>query len=174
MGVLASQIRMSLSAESSEKPNVVFILDDDLGYADLSVYGQRDYATPNIDGLASEGVRLTQAYANSAVCSATRFALITGRYQYRLRGGLEEPIAGPSKTIGLPPDRPTIASLFRSAGYKTALVGKWQLGYLPTFGPLKSGYDTFFGNYGGDVDYFTHRPECRHQYFVTGHFSSPL
>lgn len=138
------------------QPNILFILADDLGYADLSVYGQTDYRTPQLDKLAAEGVRFTQAYANSAVCSATRFALITGRYQYRLRGGLEEPIAGASDTIGLPPEHPTLPSLLKQAGYATALIGKWHLGSLPKFGPLKSGYDSFFGNYGGGLDYFTH------------------
>jgi len=139
------------------RPNILFILADDLGYADLSVYGQHDYKTPNLDRLASQGLRFTQAYANSAVCSATRFGLITGRYQYRLRGGLEEPIAGASDTVGLPPGHPTLPSLLKKAGYKTALFGKWHLGFLPKFGPLKSGYDEFFGNYGGAVDYFTHK-----------------
>ncbi|WEF35357.1 sulfatase-like hydrolase/transferase [Pseudoduganella chitinolytica] len=139
------------------QPNILFILADDLGYADLSVYGNRDFKTPHLDRLAAQGVRLTQAYSNSAVCSATRFGLITGRYQYRLRGGLEEPIAGASDTIGLPPGHPTLPSLLKAAGYRTALFGKWHLGSLPNFGPLKSGYDTFFGNYGGGIDYFTHK-----------------
>ena len=76
----------------STKPNIVFIMADDLGYADVSCYGQRDYTTPNIDRLALEGLKFTQGYANSAVCSATRTALATGRYQYRLPVGLEEPI----------------------------------------------------------------------------------
>ncbi|WP_082616878.1 sulfatase [Massilia sp. Root418] len=140
------------------QPNVIFILADDLGWGDLSVYGQTDFRTPNLDKLAAQGVRLTQAYSNSAVCSATRFGLITGRYQYRLRGGLEEPIAGPSETVGLPPEHPTLPSLLKKAGYNTALVGKWHLGSLPNFGPLKSGYDSFYGNYGGAIDYFTHKP----------------
>src|SRR5689334_15064786 len=83
------------------QPNILFILADDLGWGDLSVYGQTDFRTPVLDKLAAQGLRLTQAYSNSAVCSATRFGLITGRYQYRLRGGLEEPIAGASDTIGL-------------------------------------------------------------------------
>ncbi|PWB83415.1 MAG: twin-arginine translocation pathway signal protein [Methylocystaceae bacterium] len=144
------------AAPASGRPNILFILADDLGYADLGVYGQHDFATPNLDRLAGQGLRFTQAYANSAVCSATRFALITGRYQYRLRGGLEEPIAGASDTIGLPPDHPTLPSLLKKQGYRTALIGKWHLGFLPKFGPLKSGYDEFFGNYGGAVDYFTH------------------
>lgn len=144
-------------AKDKGQPNILFILADDLGYADLSVYGNRDFKTPNLDRLAAQGLRFTQAYSNSAVCSATRFGLITGRYQYRLRGGLEEPIAGASDTIGLPPDHPTLPSLLKTAGYRTALFGKWHLGSLPNFGPLKSGYDTFFGNYGGGIDYFTHK-----------------
>ena len=139
-------------------PNILFILADDLGWGDLGVYGQTDFATPNLDKLAAQGLRLTQAYANSAVCSATRFGLITGRYQYRLRGGLEEPIAVPSDAIGLPPGHPSLPSLLKQAGYRTALFGKWHLGSLPNFGPAKSGYDTFFGNYSGAIDYFTHKP----------------
>ncbi len=77
---------------ASSGPNIVFILADDLGYADVSCYGRRDFTTPNIDRIAAEGVRFMQAYANSAVCTATRAALITGRYQYRLPVGLEEPL----------------------------------------------------------------------------------
>jgi arylsulfatase A-like enzyme len=146
------------AGQGAGQPNILFILADDLGYADLSVYGQTDFRTPNLDRLAAQGLRLTQAYSNSAVCSATRFGLITGRYQYRLRGGLEEPIAGASDTIGLPPDHPTLPSLLKTAGYRTALIGKWHLGALPVFGPLKSGYDSFYGNYGGAIDYFTHKP----------------
>jgi len=145
------------AAKAGAKPNILFILADDMGWGDLSVYGQTEYRTPHLDKLAKQGIRLTQAYSNSAVCSATRFGLITGRYQYRLRGGLEEPIAG-AGIHGLPPEHPTLPSLLKQAGYSTALFGKWHLGYLPAFGPLKSGYDSFFGNYGGAIDYFTHKP----------------
>src|SRR5262249_36119296 len=128
------------------KPNIVFILADDLGYADVSCYGQRDYTTPNIDRLALEGLRFTQGYSNSPDCSATRVALMTGRYQARLAVGLEEPMSPLSpKDVGLPPNHPTLPSLLKKAGYGTTLVGKWHLGYLPDFGPLKSGYDHFFG-----------------------------
>src|ERR671923_3024397 len=88
------------------QPNMVFIMADDLGYADLSCYGRRDYTTPNIDRLAADGMRFTQAYANSAVCTATRVALITGRYQYRLPVGLEEPLTG--RNVGIPPGHPTM------------------------------------------------------------------
>ena len=104
---------------ASSRPNTLFILADDLGYADVSFYGRRDFTTPNIDRIAAEGVRFTQAYANSAVCTASRVALITGRYQYRLAVGLEEPLSTrvPRK-IGLPADHPTLPSLLKKAGYR--------------------------------------------------------
>ncbi|HVB18069.1 MAG TPA: sulfatase-like hydrolase/transferase [Stellaceae bacterium] len=136
-------------------PNIVFILADDLGYADLSCCGRRDFSTPNIDAIAERGVRFTQAYANSAVCSATRLALITGRYQYRLPLGLEEPLAGKTD-VGLPPEHPTLPSLLRKIGYATGLIGKWHLGVPPKFGPLQSGYERFWGIRSGAVDYYTH------------------
>jgi len=143
---------------ASSKPNILFILADDLGHADVSCYGRRDFTTPNIDRIAAEGVRFTQAYANSAVCTASRVALITGRYQYRLAVGLEEPLSTrvPRK-IGLPAEHPTLPSLLKKAGYQSALIGKWHLGRLPDFGPLQSGYDYFFGFRSGAVDYFTHK-----------------
>jgi arylsulfatase A-like enzyme len=137
-------------------PNIVFIMADDLGYADVACYGRPDLKTPNIDRIASKGVRLLQGYANSAVCSATRTALITGRYQYRLRVGLEEPLGG--NVIGLPPEHPTLPSLLKQAGYGTTLIGKWHLGSLPNFGPLQSGYDHFYGFRGGALDYYRHTP----------------
>src|SRR5471032_1301809 len=113
-----------LSAQSpARRPNIVFILADDMGYADVSCYGRPDLSTPNIDRLAATGVRFLQAYANSAVCTATRVALITGRYQYRLPVGLEEPLPAPNASVGLPPSEPTLPSLLRKAGYSTTLVG---------------------------------------------------
>ena len=139
------------------KPNVVFILADDLGYADVSCYGRRDYTTPNIDRLAIEGLKFMQAYSNSANCTPTRVGLATGRYQMRIEAGLEEPInLTTPKGIGLPPSHPTLPSLLKKAGYGTSLVGKWHLGYLPDFSPLKSGYDRFFGIFAGSSDYFNH------------------
>jgi len=144
--------------QTNSRPNIVFIMADDLGYADVSCYGRRDYTTPNIDRIAAEGLRFTQAYANSPVCTASRTALITGRYQYRLRVGLEEPLAGNSpRDVGLPPEHPTLPSLLKRAGYSTTLIGKWHLGWLPDFSPLKSGYDHFWGFRGGALDYFTHK-----------------
>ena len=138
------------------RPNILFILADDMGYADLGCYGRRDYATPRLDRLAAEGVRLTQGYANSAVCSATRTGLITGRYQYRLRCGLDEPL-GADADLGLPPGLPTLPSLLAGLGYRTSLVGKWHLGQPLKYGPLKSGYQHFFGFHQGGADYFSHR-----------------
>ena len=114
---------------------------------------------PCSTSLAANGLKLTQGYSNSPVCSPTRFALMTARYQYRLRGAAEEPINSKSRgstTLGLPPDHPTLPSLLRAAGYRTALMGKWHLGYPPAFGPLRSGYEEFFGPMSGGVDYFTH------------------
>lgn len=146
------------------RPNLIFILADDLGYADLGCTGARDAhnnatdVSPRLDAMAAQGLRFTRGYANSAVCSPTRFALATGRWQYRLRGAAEEPIASAhgDKVLGLPPDHPTVASLLRDAGYATALVGKWHLGYPPCFGPRKSGYEEFYGFHAGGADYFAH------------------
>ena len=142
--------------QRAKAPNIVFFLADDLGFADVSCYGRPDFKTPNIDRIAARGVRFLQAYANSAVCSATRTALITGRYQYRLPVGLEEPIPV-TRQVGLPPEHPTLPSLLRKAGYGTTLLGKWHLGALPDYSPLKSGYDHFFGFHGGALDYYTHQ-----------------
>ena len=152
---LASGVRNVL-AQPSTRPNIIFILADDLGYADVACYGRPDVHTPNVDRLAANGVRFLQAYANSAVCTATRTALITGRYQYRLRLGLEEPLPVGS-TVGLPPEHATLPSLLRRVGYSTTLIGKWHLGFLPRYGPLKSGYDHFYGFRGGSLDYYTHQ-----------------
>ncbi|MFZ9544083.1 MAG: sulfatase [Hylemonella sp.] len=146
-----------------QPPNIVFIVADDLGYADLGCYGGRPAkfgpVSPVLDGLAAKGLKFTQGYANSPVCSPTRFALMTGRYQYRLRGGADEPISSRSRgstVLGLPTDHPTLPSLLKAHGYHTGLMGKWHLGYPPSFRPLRSGYEEFFGPMSGGVDYFTH------------------
>lgn len=150
------QAQQTKSGAGSARPNFVFILADDLGYADLHCYGGRAECSPNLDKLAAEGIRFTNGYANSSVCSPSRFAIATGRYQHRLRGGFDEPIASVSPQLGLPPEHPTMASILRDAGYATALVGKWHLGSLPWFSPLKSGYDEFFGHRAGAADFFSH------------------
>ncbi len=147
----------------ANRPNLVFILADDLGYADLGCTGARDVynesidVSPNLDAMARQGMRFTHGYANSALCSPTRFALITGRWQYRLRGAAEEPLGHPdSKGLGLPVEHPTLPSLLKAAGYQTALFGKWHLGKPPLYGPRLSGYDEFFGCHSGGLDYFAH------------------
>src|SRR5579862_8042161 len=126
LGAVAMASGNLLCQSAGARPNVVFIMADDMGYADVSCYGRPDLSTPNIDALAAAGVRFLQAYANSAVCSATRTALITGRYQYRLSVGLDEPLA--TRDVGLPAEHPTLPSVLRKAGYGTTLIGKWHLG----------------------------------------------
>jgi arylsulfatase A-like enzyme len=159
-----------MSRNTNTKPNIIFIVADDLGYADLGCYGGRGFegsgayakgesVSPELDKLAANGMLFTDGYSNSPVCSPTRFALMTARYQYRLRGAAEEPISSKARgntVLGLPPEHPTLPSMLRDAGYSTALVGKWHLGFEPNFGPLKSGYQEFFGPMSGGVDYFTH------------------
>ncbi|WP_328750648.1 sulfatase-like hydrolase/transferase [Streptomyces sp. NBC_00285] len=138
---------------SGKRPNLLVILGDDLGWADLSSYGAPHIKTPNLDRLARQGVRFTDAYSGSATCSPTRFSLYTGRYPGRTQGGLAEPIA--NRTQGLDPNHPTLASLLKKAGYSTALIGKWHCGWLPDYSPTKSGWDEFFGNHGGVLEYFS-------------------
>lgn len=137
------------------RPNFLVILADDLGAADLSVYGSPNIKTPHLDALAATGVRFTQGYSAGAVCSPTRIALYTGRHPGRIPGGLQEPIGQANDRDGIPPEHPTLASLLKGAGYSTHMVGKWHGGFLPAFGPLKSGWDTFYGNYSGGIDYFS-------------------
>jgi arylsulfatase A-like enzyme len=142
----------------------------------LGCYGGRNAGfgpvSPVIDKLAANGLRLTQGYANSPVCSPTRFGLMTARYQYRLRGAAEEPIRSTTVAnteLGLPPSHPTLPSLLRDAGYNTALIGKWHLGFGPHFGPLQSGYDESFGPMAGGVDYFSHCNSTKeHDLWVNG------
>ncbi|MER5435262.1 sulfatase-like hydrolase/transferase [Streptomyces sp. NPDC002588] len=141
------------AVSGSRRPNFLVILGDDLGWADLSSYGAPHIRTPNLDRLARQGVRFTDAYSGSATCSPTRFSLYTGRYPGRTPGGLAEPIA--SRTQGLDPNHPTLASLLRKTGYATALIGKWHCGWLPDYSPTKSGWDEFFGNHGGVLEYFS-------------------
>ncbi|MFC7310152.1 sulfatase [Streptomyces monticola] len=141
------------AGRSAKRPNILFILGDDLGWADLSSYGSTHINTPHLDRLGRQGVRFTDAYSGSATCSPTRFSLYTGRFPGRTEGGLAEPIA--DRTAGLEPTHPTLASLLRDAGYATALIGKWHCGFLPDYSPTKSGWDEFFGNFGGALEYYS-------------------
>jgi arylsulfatase A-like enzyme len=147
---------------SEQRPNILYIVVDDCGYADLSCTGQTGYRTPELDRLAAEGAHFTQAYANAPLCTNTRVAIITGRYQYRLNIGLVEPLRQAIRDdpdMGIPPDFPTMPKLLGQAGYRTALIGKWHLGFLPRYSPLRSGYDEFFGVMGGFTGYYTHKGE---------------
>jgi arylsulfatase A len=149
----------SPQAQAQRSPNVVLVMMDDLGYGDLGSYGAPDIRTPNIDRLAREGVRLTDAYANGAVCTPTRAALITGRYQQRV--GLEWVLtASPTdRERGLPAVETSLPALLRTNGYATGLIGKWHLGSKPEFGPNAHGFDEFYGFLGGAHSYYTNRAE---------------
>ncbi|MFN2400290.1 MAG: sulfatase-like hydrolase/transferase [Gemmatimonadaceae bacterium] len=143
------------------RPNLLFILADDLGYGDLSAFGRPDYRTPNIDRLVADGVRFTNAYAAASTCTPTRVAFMTGRYPQRLSADLQRPMPwsrpGEEKLkFGLPAEHPTVASLLKNASYHTSLIGKWHLGFLPENGPIRHGFDEFFGIRGAGADYFTH------------------
>jgi arylsulfatase A-like enzyme len=158
---VASLVVVNLDAqgpntEAAARPNVVLIIADDLGYGDLGTYGASDARTPNLDKLAREGVRLTDAYANGAVCTPTRAALISGRYQQRV--GMEWVLGGGAdRDRGLPVTGTSLPALLQKGGYATGLFGKWHLGFTPAFGPNAHGFDEFFGFLSGAVDYWTHR-----------------
>ena len=145
------------SGATQSRPNIIFILADDLGWGDLSCYGRPDYATPNIDRLALRGTRFTDAYSASAVCTPTRCAYITGRYPARFRIGLEEPLPASNSNVGLEPEHQTIGSLLKQSGYNTALIGKWHLGFRPEWGPNAHGFEEFFGILSGAGDYLIHK-----------------
>ncbi len=150
-GAIASS---SPRAEAT-KPNVIFLLVDDLEYGDIGGYGVTDIRTPQLDRLAQDGVKLTDCYANGPVCSATRAAFITGRYQQR--AGFERAIAPWERDPGLPVSETSIAKLLKGNGYATALFGKWHLGYKKEFGPNAHGFDNFFGFLSGNIDQYSHK-----------------
>jgi arylsulfatase A-like enzyme len=134
-------------------PNVVLIMTDDMGYGDVGSYGAVDIRTPHIDSLARDGVKLTDFYANGVVCSPTRTALMTGRYQHRY--GLESALPNAGEQ-GLAAIGRSLPQLLRNNGYRTALVGKWHLGYRPEHSPGSHGFDEFFGFKAGYTDYYEH------------------
>jgi arylsulfatase A-like enzyme len=136
------------------RPNVLFILADDMGYADVGFNGGRDIKTPNLDRLAASGVNLTSFYVQP-VCSPTRAALMTGRYP--MRHGLQVGVVRPWAQYGLPLEERTLAQALKEAGYETAICGKWHLGHFrPDYLPTHRGFDHQYGHYNGAIDYFTH------------------
>lgn len=157
--VLLYSAVINTSTAQPQRPNIIYIMADDLGYADLSCYGRKDYSTPNIDKLASQGMKFMNAYAGASLCTPTRVSFMTGRYPARLPVGLYEPLRGSPKdsVVGLKREQTSVATLVRNAGYETALIGKWHLGFLPEHGPNANGFDEFFGFHSGATDYVTHR-----------------
>jgi len=136
-------------AWGDHRPNVLVIVADDLGYADLGFQGAKDIQTPNLDSLAATSVRCTSGYVSHPFCSPTRAGLLTGRYQHRFGHENNPPHAPEDAKAGLPVDQITIAQVMKEAGYKTGLVGKWHLGAHPSFHPNRRGFDEFFGFIGG-------------------------
>lgn len=144
----------SKSAAKPRKPNILVIVADDLGYADLGFQGGKDIPTPHIDTLAASGVRFTNGYVSGPYCSPTRAGLLTGRYQQRFGHEFNPGGDGPGGELGLPVTETTIADRLQQAGYATGLVGKWHLGSAPRFLPQKRGFQEFFGFPAGAHPYF--------------------
>ena len=141
--------------EERKQPNIVVIIGDDMGYADISCHGCKDIATPNIDSIARNGVRFTNGYVSCPVCSPTRAGLMTGRYQQRFGHEFNPgaPPGGAAENIGLPLTEATIADVLKSAGFTTGIVGKWHLGMAAHFHPMKRGFDQYFGFLHGSHSY---------------------
>ena len=147
-GTEAPQATRQQSGNVQRRPNIIFILGDDLGYCDVSMYGCRDIPTPNIDSIAAAGVKFTNGYVTAPVCSPSRAGLMTGRYQHRFgfefnAGPLQRALAEPE--MGLPPSEITLAQMMKQSGYATGMVGKWHLGLHEKFHPMKRGFDEYFG-----------------------------
>lgn len=144
-----------LQAGFALPPNVIFIMADDQGSVDLGCYGSKDLVTPNTDALAARGVRFTQFYSAAPVCSPSRAGALTGRWP--ARAGVPSNCASQKGGKGaLPPEEVTMAEMFKAAGYATAQIGKWHVGYTPETSPLAQGFDHSFGHMGGCIDNFSH------------------
>ena len=162
--VVLALVAVTLDAQAGlNRPNVVFVMADDLGYGDLGCYGARDIRTPHLDRLAREGVRLTDCYSAGAVCTPTRVAFLTGRYQQRV--GMEW-ANYPIGTPGLPSSETSVARMLKDNGYATAIFGKWHVGGRVEYGPNAHSFDKFFGFLGPNIDFYTHRE-------VVPHFQTP-
>jgi arylsulfatase A-like enzyme len=154
LGILAL-FGFNVHAQSAkQKPNVILIYSDDQGWADMGAYGSKDLYTPVLDSLAHSGVRFTQFYAASPICSPSRASLLTGRYPQR--AGLPEMASSQKGVEGMPGVQYTMGELFRDAGYQTAHIGKWHVGYTPETMPNAQGFNYSFGFMGGCIDNYSH------------------
>lgn len=151
--VLGAVVSIVTPLAAAEKPNIIVIVADDLGYADVGYHGCQDIPTPHIDALAHGGTACTNGYVSGPYCSPTRAGLLTGRYQTRF-GHEFNPPAG---NVGLPLSETTLADHLKVAGYATGLVGKWHLGSTEKYHPLQRGFEEFFGFLGGSHSYFPHK-----------------
>jgi arylsulfatase A-like enzyme len=142
---------------TAQRPNIIYIMTDDMGYGDLSCYGQKKFQTPHLDKLAGQGIRFVNAYAAAPVCTPTRTAFMTGRYPGKTPVGLMEPLRSPAldSAYGLDKSIPSLALLMKASGYETVLIGKWHLGFMPHQSPRENGYDYFFGIHSGGADYIS-------------------
>ena len=155
VGVGTTLLALPRRAPAAERPNFVLIMADDLGYGDVGCYGNTRIKTPCLDALAAGGMRFTDFHSNGPVCSPTRAALLTGRYQQRC--GIEGVVtAKHHRDTGMALGETTFAEVLKAAGYSTALFGKWHLGYQVRFNPVKQGFDVFRGYVSGNVDYQSH------------------
>ncbi len=151
---LVGLLALSTDIPAAERPNVIVIYSDDQGSIDANCYGATDLITPSLDRLAESGVRFTQMYAPSAICSASRAGLLTGRFP--VRAGVPGNVSSMQGHEGMPSSEVTMAEMFKAAGYKTGHVGKWHLGYTPETMPNGQGFDESFGHMGGCIDNYSH------------------
>lgn len=159
--VLIAAPSLPAQEKKAKKPNVIVIVADDLGWADVGCNGCKDVPTPHIDSIARNGTRCTNGYVSCPVCSPTRAGLMTGRYQQRFGHEFNPgPAAKAEANFGLPLSQTTIADLMKRLGYRTGLVGKWHLGYQPKYHPLERGFDEYFGFLGGAHSYIDSKADA--------------
>ena len=145
------------TVQAETPPNIVLIMADDLGYGDVGCYGSQLHDTPAIDRLAAGGIRFTDFHSNGSMCTPTRAATLTGRYQHRFGKKFDGPLSGKlTRDHGLPLEAVTCAEVFQKHGYATGMFGKWHLGYIPPWLPPSQGFDEFRGLGAGDGDHHTH------------------
>lgn len=153
---IVASISLSCSPSPKSQPNIILIMADDLGYAGIGCFGNDSIQTPHLDALAKEGLRFTDFHSNGSVCTPTRAALLTGKYQQRV--GLEGVIyvRGETRQVGLDTSTWTVAKALKAVGYRTGIMGKWHLGYEPQYNPVHHGFEEFYGYVSGNIDFHSH------------------